>query len=127
MSFVLRSCLIVVRRILIAIICVTVSLTGCTTLRPVNPTNDKSIVGSLAPNDSVRVWMRDGRVIDLRLTAVEPDALIGEKQRLPIQEIQRVERREFSATRTTLLVVGIGVATFLGLAIYASHHVGGGW
>lgn len=71
--------------------------------------------------------MRDGRVIDLRLTAVEQDALIGEKQRLPIQEIERVERRDFSATRTTLLVVGIGLATLLGLAIYASHHVGGAW
>jgi hypothetical protein len=112
----------IVRRALVAIICVTISLTGCTTMKPVDLPADKPISAVLQPNDFVRIWMRDGRVIEARLTAVEPDALVSGQQRLQIKDIERVERLGFSAGRTALLVLGICATFVAGVAIWFSTH-----
>jgi hypothetical protein len=112
-----------VRSVLMAILCLTTALTGCQTMRPVNLAGDQPIIAKLAPNDFVRVWMHDGRTLDLQVSAVEADALISGEQRIPLKDIDRLERRGISWTRTTLLILGIGALIVLGLAIEASHHV----
>lgn len=115
------------RRILITILCVALSQGGCQTMRPVDLSAKEPLIARVGPSDHVRVWMRDGRTLDLQLTAVEPDALVSGDQRLPVTDIERVERREFSWSRTTLLVVGIGVVTFIAAAATAAHSVGFNW
>jgi len=78
----------------------------------------------MAPGDHVRVWVRDGRKLDLQLTAVEPDALVSGEQRIPLKDIERVERRQINWTRTTLLLVGMGLAAAIGVAAASSPKVG---
>jgi len=112
-----------VRQVLIAIMCIMVSLTGCQTMRPVDLAGKEPLIAKVGPNDFVRVWMRDGRTLDLQLTAVEPDALVSGAQRLPLAEIERVERRDISWTRTTLLLVAIAVVTYIAAAAAAVHSV----
>ena len=114
-----------VRPVVIGIVCITILLTGCHTMRPVDLNTSKPLATLVAPKDFVRVWMRDGRVIEMQVSEVEADALVGKEQRLPFKDIERLERRGISATRTTLLIVGIGAAVVLGIGIYASHHVMG--
>jgi hypothetical protein len=112
-----------VRFILIALICATVPLTGCQTMRPVDLAGAEPLIAKVGPNDFVRVWTRDGRTLDLQLTAVEADALVSGEQRLPLKEIVRVERRDISWPRTTLLLVAIAVVTFVAAAATAVHSV----
>ncbi|HUD26349.1 MAG TPA: hypothetical protein VMQ45_11710 [Burkholderiaceae bacterium] len=112
-----------VRHVLIAIMCIVVSLTGCRTMRPVDLAGKEPLIAKVGPNDFVRVWMRDGRTLDLQLTAVEPDALVSGAQRLPLADIERVERRDISWTRTTLLLVAIAVVTYIAAAAAAVHSV----
>jgi hypothetical protein len=115
------------RILIIAVTSLAILLTGCQTMKPVDLATDQPITAILAPKDFIRVWTKDGRIIEMRLSAVETDALVSGEQRLPIKDIERIERRGFSATRTTLLVLGTGVVVVLGLAIYASHHVSVGF
>ena len=99
------------RRLLIAPICIALSLSACSTMRPID-LGGRPVTAVLAPGELVRVWMRDGKSIEMTLTAVEPDALLGRDVRLPLKEINRIERQELSGLRTTLLVVAIGVLAF---------------
>ena len=109
------------RHALNAVICVTVSLAGCQTTRPVEFQSHEALIGKLARNDDVRIWLRDGRVLDLKIAAIEADALRSAEQRIPLAQIERIERREFSAWRTTGLVVAfVCGALVLGLA-FAAH------
>jgi hypothetical protein len=111
------------RAAIIAIICVATPLTGCQTMRPVDLGSSERFSERVKPKDFVRVWMRDGRTLDLQLTAVEADALVSGEQRIPLRDIERLERRGISWTRTTLLVLGIaGVAL---VAVIASHPMAG--
>jgi len=101
------------RRAFIVVLCVTISLTGCHTMRPVNLTGEQPLVSKVAPGDYVRIWMRDGSRLELQIAAIEPDALVSREQRIPIKDIERLERRGISVTRTTLLVLGIGALVFV--------------
>lgn len=113
----------IIRLLLIAIIGLTTTLTGCQTMRPVTLANNESLTAKFAPKDRVLVWMHDGRSFDLILTAVEADALVSKEQRIPLKEIERIERSDINWTRTTLLLVGIGAVVLLGFAINASHNI----
>ncbi len=101
------------QRAVIALLCLTISLTGCHTMRPVDLTGERPLVSKVAPGDQVRIWMRDGSRLELQVTEVEADALVSREQRIPLKDIERLERRGISVTRTTLLVLGIGALVFV--------------
>jgi hypothetical protein len=115
------------RHALIAILGASVPLAGCQTMRPVDLSGSEALIAKVAPNDFVRVWLRDGRTIDLHLTAVETDTLVSGEQRIPLKDIERVERREISWTRTALLLVRVGVVTFVVAAATAVKTVSSAW
>jgi len=102
-----------VRPVAIWIVCVVTSLSGCHTMRPVALRGGQPLSANVAPGDRARVWLQDGRRPELRVTAVETDALVSGEQRIPLKDIERIEIRGISWTRTTLLLVGIGVTLFL--------------
>ena len=97
-----------VRPVVIWIVCVVTSLSGCHTMRPVALRGGQPLSANVAPGDRARVWLHDGRRLELRVTAVETDALVSGEQRIPLKDIERIEIRGISWTRTTLLLVGIG-------------------
>ncbi len=82
-------------------------------MRPVPLSGGQSLSANVVPEDRVRVRMRDGRTLDLRVTAVETDTLVSGEQRIPLRYIECIEIRDFSWTRTTLLLVGVGLTLFL--------------
>lgn len=99
---------------------------GCTTMRPVPPTAG-GFQESIHPGDRVRVVMRDGSEVELRVTAVTAETLAGELTRAPVlssrhvtlrlADVARIERSGVSAGKTAALggavVVGLAVAGLL--------------
>lgn len=73
----------------------------------------------------VYTTLRDGQSMAIQRPRVEGDSLIGVSGRPPdtrrvafaTSDVTRVEVNEFSGSRTTLLVLGIGAAAFLVLLI----------
>lgn len=101
------------RSAILLVLCVALPLAGCQTMNPVPLISGEPPGARFSPNDSVRVWTHDGRTQDLVLTAVDADALVSGKQRVPFREIDRIERSEVNGMRTALLVVAIGVVVFV--------------
>jgi hypothetical protein len=87
-------------------------LAGCTTPTPV-PFAHGNPAAVLQPGDEVRVCLKDGKTLDMRVTQVSSHGLCGAEECVRAAEITTVEKREFSPLRTTLLVMG--VVAFLGI------------
>ena len=111
------------------VLCLSVCMIGgCTTLQPVaNVPGDLSQHfgdgGVLKPGDRVVVTTTSGAKHQFRVSSVRDGAIYGDHEPIPFSEIASVERRETSATKTTLLVVVIlGVVGGLAAAINSGNH-----
>lgn len=113
------------------------SLQGCSSYqsRPLEPAS----FNQGAPPQQVRVTLVSGRKVELQSPFLSGDSLIGivrraelnksklERLAFPIDQIREVAVQHFSAGKTVLLVVGIGVAAIVLLAVsYANSSSGYG-
>lgn len=127
---------------LLALVLSAALASGCSSMRPLPP-SPGGFQESIRPGDKVRVVRHDGTEVQLTVTAVTSDALVGEPPHGLLQEshrvtvrfsdIARIERSEFSAGKTAgagvAAVVGVGLALGLAvgiLAIWALTRVPGG-
>jgi hypothetical protein len=100
---------------------VLISLAACTTLRPIEGTSGdlRSRIGSgglLEAGDRVSIVTADAKTHKFRVRSVSAGIIEGRKDRVPIDQIVSVQKREFSRAKTWLLM-GCGVA-FTGLIVY---------
>lgn len=101
---------------------------GCTTLHPIaNAPSDLSQHfgdgGALQPGDRVIITTVKGVQHHLRIRSVHDEVIYGDHDSVPFSEIASVDRRDFSATKTTILVVVIlGVAGAIAAAINSAEH-----
>jgi hypothetical protein len=98
-----------------------ISLAACTTLRPIegSPNDLQSRIGSgglLEAGDRVSIVTADAKTHKLRVRRISAGIIEGRKDRVPIDQIVSLQKRQFSRAKTWLLV-GTGVA-FTGLIIY---------
>lgn len=114
-----------VRKLLILALIVIVA-SGCTTMRPVMP-EPRASEETLKPGDNVRVFTRDGRVLDFKVKEVTEQRISGEKEEVPFSEIGHIERREFSPWKTTGLAVGGLVVAFAVLLVAGLSSGGAGF
>jgi hypothetical protein len=114
-----------VTRAIALIITLVFALTACTSLQGVSmPTDGKT--PAVKVGERVEVTKKSGETIEFRVTAVEPDALVGKDVRVPYSDISilQVERSDPAQTGATLWIVG-GVI-LVGLLIYGLEHMGPG-
>jgi hypothetical protein len=114
-----------------------VSLAACTTVRQLSPGQSGNCAlapaadpaDQVQPGDDLVIRMKDGRMVTLRVGAVEPRSIAGAAsgQASPVQvecdQIESLERREVDKVRTTVLVVGVValVALFIAAAQAAAY------
>jgi hypothetical protein len=87
--------------------------TGCTTLRPVDAPREeiqrRIVSGSLLkPGDKVRLVTSDGATHDFTVASVDPGqgVVTGGTETVQIADIASLEKRTFSALKTSLLAAG---------------------
>ena len=101
---------------------------GCTTLQPVaNAPSDLSQHfgdgGVLKPGDRVFITTTSGAKHRFRVSSVHDGGIYGDHDSVPFSEIASVQRRETSATKTTILVVVIaGVVAAIASGVHAAEH-----
>ncbi len=86
-----------------------ITVTGCTTLRPVNLTADEipqqiSSGELLKRGDHVVIQTRDWRTHEFDITSLSGVAIGGEHESIPVDQIHSIEKRELNANKTLLLV-----------------------
>lgn len=73
----------------------------------------------------IRVTKTDGRVLEFELTAVSDDALLGRWERVRLDEIAQVERRDVSVWRTAGAAAGVvAAAVAVGFAVFLVQWLG---
>lgn len=105
---------------------------GCTTLQPIaNAPSDLSQHfndgGVLQPGDRVVITTTSGAKHQFRVSSVHDGAVFGDHDSVPFSEIASIERREYSGTKTTILVVVIlGVVGAIAAAVNSGEHPNSG-
>jgi hypothetical protein len=109
--------------------CLIVCMTGgCTTLHPIaNAPTDLSQHfgdgGVLQPGDRVIITTVGGATHHLRIRSVHDGVIYGDHDSVPFSETVSIDRRDFSATKTTILVVVIlAVVGALAAAADSAEH-----
>jgi hypothetical protein len=109
--------------------CLIVCMTGgCTTLHPIaNAPTDLSQHfgdgGVLQPGDRVIITTVGGATHHLRIRSVRDGVIYGDHDSVPLSEIVSIDRRDFSVTKTTILVVVIlAVVGALAAAADSAEH-----
>jgi hypothetical protein len=107
--------------VLAALIC----FTGCTSLRPVEGTANElqgriNSGGLLVRGDRISVVTTDAKTHKFRVHVISEGVIEGRTDRVPVDQIVSLQRREFSRTKTWLLI-GCGVA-LTGFIIYAAAN-----
>mgnify|MGYP001818685483 FL=1 len=96
-------------------------LIGCTTMKPIEPPPHATgtvdtYVERLKKGDHIAIYPTSGESMSLEVVAVTDEELRGKTSTdleviIPIADIARIERKEFSAGDTATAVVGGGIAT----------------
>ena len=119
------------------LVAVSIALTACTSMRIV-PTGSSARIGTagqpnyvLVPGEVVGIKLRNGITFEFTLARVSSSELEGFKLDTPgtvvisLLDIETVERRQFDALKTTLLVVAIAVGVyFVAKALLVSKILG---
>jgi hypothetical protein len=111
------------------VLCLVVCMTGgCTTWHPIaNAPSDLSQHfgdgGVLQPGDRVIITTVAGARHHMRIRSVRDGVIYGNDDSVPFSEIASIDRRDFSTTKTTILVVVIlGVAGAIAAAASSAGH-----
>jgi len=110
------------QRCVAAIITFCFFLTGCVSLQgvPMPPPGQKPAV---EVGEKVEVTTRDSRTLRFKVTAVEPDALVGKDVRVGYSEITSLQAERADAAQTGLIVwIVLGIVAVVAVAaIYADE------
>ena len=112
------------------------ALVGCSSLRVVvdagaiskaDTLKAEDVYPRLAPHDLLTLTTRDGRQQTLHLSAVSETSLTGEVDGasktvvVPLSEVTKIERREFSGIKTAFLVFAIAAGVYA-VAVAAAQN-----
>jgi hypothetical protein len=110
-------------RSLLFILCISLT-TGCTTLKPLGVyAEPQAILTQIKPGDKVRLTTRDGNVREFKLKESTAQQLVGEDEVVNLSDIKDIERREFSAWKTTFLVVGTVILVIIITGYLATRNM----
>lgn len=99
---------------------VAVLLSSCTTLQEISPQNLTANASGLKVGDCISVETKQAERIDLEVVQIQTDRIVGEKEQVMFDDIAKLERKQYSAQKTTALsglLIGIAVSPPAGLAV----------
>ena len=91
------------------------NLTACSSWQSIGPVSPSRFI-ELAQPERVRVYMRDGRQVELERPAVDGDELVASGVSMPLADVLALDVRRFDAART-IVRVGLGALGALGALI----------
>ena len=109
-------------RVLVAVAAAGAMLAACTTTQQLGSAEVPHLTSLVQVDDTVTCTMRDGSTQTIKVTAIEPDTLVGEHhERVAVADVTRAEVKHLNMTETVL----VGLAVAAGAALAAGGHGGG--
>ena len=105
-----------------------VTLTGCTTLRPIdiNPPDPSQRIaaGDLKVRDRVIIETVDWKTYEFDITAISVASIDGKQRSIPVDQIVSLKKRVLNTKRTLLLVLLIAGGAALTIALVNALRAG---
>jgi hypothetical protein len=113
-------------RFIALVITLLFALTACTSLQGVPMPSEPGKTPAVQVGERVEITNTKGETLRFKVTAIEPDALVGKDVRVPYADIAilQVERNDSAQTGVTVWIV-VGVI-LTGLLIYGLSHLSPG-
>lgn len=113
---------LLINRLSCALVAVATLVTGCTSMHLIaRPPAPPGVAWNLNAGDRVRLRMRDGQRHDVTIQSIDINAVVtADGSSYDVREIQTIERRQFSKTKTAVLVGGLVVGALV-IAIAAAE------
>jgi hypothetical protein len=99
--------------------CISLFCTGCTSTRFHSPSAKTNLAIEVRVGDRVVCHLNDGAKKAFSVTAMEPDALVGPAERVPVADVTSIEVTRFDGKKTIVQagkVVGTVVLCTVALA-----------
>ena len=105
-----------------------ITLTGCTTLRPID-TNQPDLsqliaAGELKIRDHVIIETTDRKTCEFNITSITAASIDGKQRSIPIDQIVSLQKRVLNKKRTILLVLAIAGGAALTIALVSALKAG---
>lgn len=112
------------RRIIVLV--AIISCTGCTTLRPIEGTSTElqQRINSgqlLKAGDRVEIVTTDDHTHRFAVTKIDAGLIEGKAESIQVNQIVSLERRQFSRTRTLLLIGCVAIVVGGVVVVVAAH------
>lgn len=105
----------------LSVVCVSLAMTGCMTLQPL-PVDSKHLSSALNAGDKVEVVTTKGQQLEFAVEKIDEQGVHGGGQHVAYGDIRSISRKQISAGRTALVVLGVVAAG----ALAAGGGGGGG-
>jgi hypothetical protein len=107
---------------------VMITLTGCTTLRPVDAVqpglSPRIAAGDLKVRDQVIIETRDRQTYEFKITSISVASIDGKQGAIPVDQIVSIQKRVLNKKRTFLLVLSIAGGAALTIALVSALRAG---
>jgi hypothetical protein len=101
------------------------ALAGCTSLEsvPVNRSQPEDLQSRLSVGETVAVRLKNGDEHEFRIVALEPDAIVGRKQRVAYEDLDVVDVKyvDYKGTAQATGAVALLAVVFIGGAVLESE------
>ena len=105
-----------------------ITLTGCTTLRPIDAVqpglSQRIATGDLKVRDHVIIETTDQHTYEFNITSIGVASIDGKQSAIPVDQIVSVQKRVLNKKRTILLVLSIAGGAALTIALVNALRAG---
>jgi len=91
-------------------------VSGCSSTRPL-PDNAGKPGEDIKIGDSLQITTKEGKELKLKVEDVTEDQIYGQGQTVQLDEILKIEKREFNGMKTTGLCLGLTVGGVILLGV----------
>jgi hypothetical protein len=105
-----------------------ITLTGCTTLRPIDAVqpdlSQRIAAGDLKVRDHVIIETTDWQTYEFDITSINVASIDGKQRSIPVDQIVSLKKRVLNTKRTLLLVLLIAGGAALTIALVSALRAG---
>lgn len=105
-----------------------ITLTGCTTLRPIDAVqpglSQRIAAGDLKVGDQVAIETTDQQTYEFKITSISVASIDGKQGAIPVDKIVSIQKRVLSKKKTFLLALAIAGGAAITIALVSALRAG---
>lgn len=85
----------------------TVFMSGCSTMRPVDTESGELVLSVVEHGDEVKITMHDDSAVQFVVTEIDEHTIVGNGQTIALEDIRELQIKKLNVPATVGLIVGL--------------------